>query len=96
LVIDRDGTAVEELKDYAMVPLPAGRVQIEHGLTGLKISGELRADTKRTVLTSQTQANAAFAQARRISWVDIYENPILLDTEGRATAVNALLRLEHG
>jgi hypothetical protein len=94
LVIGRGGTAVEELKDYATLLLPAGRAQIEDALAGLKISGKLSlSDTERTALVTQIQAVAAFAEQHRSSLVELDVNPIILDTAGRATAVDALLRL---
>lgn len=94
LVIGRSGTAVEELKDYATLLLPAGRAQIEDALAGLKISSKLRlSDTERTVLVTQIQAIAAFAEAHRSRLVELDVNPIILDTAGRATAVDALLKL---
>ena len=94
LVIGRGGTAVEELKDHATLLLPAGHAQIEDALAGLKISGKLRlSDTERTVLVTQIQAIAAFAEQHRSCLVELDVNPIILDTEGRATAVDALLRL---
>ncbi|NCX84176.1 MAG: CoA-binding protein, partial [Rhodobacteraceae bacterium] len=94
LVIGRGGTAVEELKDYATLLLPAGRAQIEDALAGLKISGKLRlSETERTTLVTQIQAIAAFAEQHRSCLVELDVNPIILDTAGRATAVDALLRL---
>ncbi|MEP3847964.1 MAG: hypothetical protein ABJM43_21690 [Paracoccaceae bacterium] len=74
--------------------LPAGHAQIEDALAGLKISGKLRlSDTERTALVTQIQAVAAFAEQHRSSLVELDVNPIILDTAGRATAVDALLRL---
>lgn len=97
LIIGRGGTAVEELKDYDSLLLPAGRAQIEDALAGLKISGKLRlSDTERTVLVTAIQAIAAFAEQHKNSLVELDVNPIILDTEGRATAVDALLRLARG
>jgi acyl-CoA synthetase (NDP forming) len=94
LVIGRGGTAVEELKDYATLLLPAGHAQIEDALASLKISGKLRlSETERTTLVTQIQAIAAFAEQHRSCLVELDVNPIILDTAGRATAVDALLRL---
>jgi succinyl-CoA synthetase beta subunit len=94
LVIGRGGTAVEELKDYATLLLPVGHTQIEDALVGLKISGKLGlSDTERNVLVAQIQAIAAFAEQHRSSLVELDANPIILDSEGGATAVDALLRL---
>jgi acyl-CoA synthetase (NDP forming) len=96
LVIGRGGTAVEELKDYATLLLPAGHTQIEDALASLKISGKLRlSDTERTALVTQIQAVAAFAEQHRSSLVELDVNPIILDSDGRATAVDALLRLRR-
>lgn len=50
LVIGRGGTAVEELKDYATLLLPAGRAKIEDALAGLKISGKLMLADKSVLL----------------------------------------------
>ena len=97
LVIGRGGTAVEELKDYATLLLPAGRAEIEDALAGLKISGKLRlSDSERIVLVTAIQAIAAFAEQHKNSLVELDVNPIILDAEGRATAVDALLRLARG
>ena len=97
LVIGRGGTAVEELNDYATLLLPASRAQIEDALASLRISGKLKlSDAERTVLVTQIQAIAAFAKAHRSCLVELDVNPIILDTEGRATAVDALLRLTRG
>lgn len=94
LILGRGGTAVEELKDYATLLLPAGRAQIEDALASLKISGKLKlSDSERTVPVTQNQSIAAFAEAHRSSLVELDVNPIILDTEGRTTAVDALLRL---
>ena len=94
LVIGRGGAAVEELKDYATLTLPAGHAQIEDALASLKISGKLRlSETERTTLVTQIQAIAAFAEQHRSCLVELDVNPIILDTAGRATAVDALLRL---
>ena len=74
--------------------LPAGHAQIEDALVGLNISGKLRLSyTERSVLVSQIQAIAAFAEQHRSCLVELDVNPIILDTAGRATAVDALLRL---
>ena len=97
LVIGRGGTAVEELEDYATLLLPAGHAQFEDALASLKISGKLKfSDAERTVLVTQIQAIATFAEGHRSSLVELDVNPIILDTEGRATAVDALLRLARG
>lgn len=97
LVIGRGGTAVEELKDYATLLLPAGHAQFEDALASLKISGKLKlSDAERTVLVTQIQAIATFAEGHRSSLVELDVNPIILDTEGRATAVDALLWLARG
>ena len=97
LVIGHGGTAVEELKDYATLLLPAGHAEIEDSLSGLKISAKLRlSDTERTLLVTQIQAIAAFAEQHRSCLVELDVNPIILDNEGCATAVDALLRLARG
>ena len=77
--------------------LPAGHAQFEDALASLKISGKLKlSDAERTVLVTQIQAIATFAEGHRSSLVELDVNPIILDTEGRATAVDALLRLARG
>jgi len=52
-------------------------------------------DTERTALVTQIQAVAAFAEQHRSSLVELDVNPIILDSDGRATAVDALLRLRR-
>jgi acyl-CoA synthetase (NDP forming) len=97
LILGRGGTSVEELKDYATLLLPAGRTQIEDALATLKISRKLKlTDAERTVLVAAVEAIAAFSAQHRSRLVELDVNPIILDTGGRATAVDALLRLTRG
>lgn len=97
LVIGRGGTAVEEVKDYETLLLPAGRPQIEDALGKLKISRKLRlSNAERTALVREIEAIAAFAKQHSSRLVELDVNPIILDTEGRATPVDTLLRLACG
>jgi hypothetical protein len=76
------------------ISVDTGHAQIEDVLASLKISGKLRlSETERTTLVTQIQAIAAFAEQHRSCLVELDVNPIILDTAGRATAVDALLRL---
>ena len=97
LILGRGGTAVEELKDYVLLLIPAGRAEIEDALANLKICIQLKlSGAERTVLVTQIQAIASFVIKHRSSLVELDVNPIILDTEGHATAVDALLRLTEG
>jgi acetate---CoA ligase (ADP-forming) len=76
------------------ISVDTGHAQIEDVLASLKISGKLRlSETERTTLVTQIQAIAAFAEQHGSCLVELDVNPIILDTAGRATAVDALLRL---
>ena len=95
LIIGRGGTAVEELRDYALLLLPASVQQIEAAVSGLAITQKLRLDeAAQSALISAVQAIAAFALDQREQLVELDVNPLILDAGGSVTAVDALVRMK--
>ena len=94
LVIGRGGTAVEELRDYALLLLPASVQQIEAAVSGLAITQKLRLDeAAQSALVSAVQAIAAFALDQRDQLVELDVNPLILDAGDSVTAVDTLLSM---
>ena len=94
LIIGRGGTAVEELRDYALLLLPASVQQIETAVSSLAITQKLRLDEVATsALVSAVQAIAAFALDQREQLMELDVNPLILDAGGCVTAVDALLNM---
>ena len=95
LIIGRGGTAVEELRDYALLLLPASVQQITAAVSGLAITQQLRLDeATQSALVSAVQAIAAFALDQREQLVELDVNPLILDADGSVTAVDALVRVK--
>lgn len=95
LIIGRGGTAVEELRDYALLLLPASVQQIKTAVSGLAITQKLRLDgAAQSALVSAVQAIAAFAMDNREQLVELDVNPLILDAGGSVTAVDALVRMK--
>ena len=94
LVIGRGGIAVEELKDFTTLLLPASAVQIEDALCGLSLTRKLRLHDDEIAALTQTIVNIArFAWDNRNRLVELDVNPILLDAGGGVTAVDAYVRI---
>ena len=82
------------MKDYATLVFPAGRAQIDGALAGFKISRHQRLTKGETSnLLVAIEAIPVFADQNRERLVELDVNPMILNAEGRVTAVNALLRL---
>lgn len=95
LIIGRGGTAVEELRDYALLLLPASLQQIETAVSGLAITQKMRLDEEvQSALVAAVQAIAAFALDNREQLVELDVNPLILDADGEVTAVDALVRVK--
>ena len=95
LIIGRGGTAVEELRDYALLLLPASTQQTKRAVSGLAITQNLRLDeVAQSALVSAVQAIAAFAMDNREQLVELDVNPLILDAGGSVTAVDALVRMK--
>jgi acyl-CoA synthetase (NDP forming) len=94
LIIGRGGTAVEELRDYALLLLPASVQQIKKAVSGLAITQKMRLDeAAQSALVSAVKAIATFALDNREQLVELDVNPIILDAAGTCTAVDALVRV---
>ncbi len=94
LVIGRGGTAVEELRDFITLLLPAGRAEIEDALRGLHLTRKLRLRDGEVAALTQTIVDIArFAEANRDRLAELDVNPILLDAQGGVTAVDAYMRI---
>lgn len=94
LVIGRGGTSVEELKDFITLLLPASEAQIDYALRGLRITSKLNLDDEEVAALTRTIKNIAqFAEDNRMRLAELDVNPILLDTAGSVTAVDAYLRI---
>ena len=95
LIIGRGGTAVEELRDYGLLLLPASVHQIKTVVSGLAMTQKLRLDeTAQSALISAVQAIAAFALDNREQLVELDVNPLILDADDGVTAVDVLLRMK--
>ena len=94
LVIGRGGTDVEELKDFTTLLLPTSSAQIQQALQSLRITRRLQLQETDVAALTQTIYNIAlFADHVRNKLVELDVNPILLDTSGDVTAVDASLRI---
>ncbi|WP_170551322.1 acetate--CoA ligase family protein [Ruegeria atlantica] len=94
LIIGCGGTAVEELRDFTTLLLPASSAQINDALLGLHLTRKLRLrDGEVAALTRIIVNIAQFADANRDRLVELDVNPILLDAQGGVTAVDAYLRI---
>jgi acyl-CoA synthetase (NDP forming) len=89
------GVAVELMRDFTTVILPAGRAQIERALRSLKLfplldgwRGRPRANTNAAL--DAIEALCTFAEERRDRLVELEVNPLVL-TERSAVAVDAVL-----
>lgn len=86
LVIGRGGVAVEELRDYALVLLPAGERELDAALARLGPPANGLAALRQAARTVE-----AFALAHRDSLVELDINPVLVTRDGGAVAVDALV-----
>jgi acyl-CoA synthetase (NDP forming) len=94
LIIGRGGTDVEELRDLAMLLLPVSAVQIEDALRRLNLVRKLRLDQQDIASLVQVVSQVAqFSKQYRERLVELDVNPIILDTFGNCTAVDAIMRI---
>ena len=94
LVIGRGGTAVEELKDFTTLLLPASPAEIDDALRGLSLTRKLGLHADEVAALTQTIVDIAqFAEDNRERLAELDVNPILLDQAGRVTAVDAYMRI---
>ena len=94
LVIGCGGTAVEELKDFTTLLLPASVAQIDEAVRGLSLARKLRLDQRDipTLVKAVSEIVELITQYRdRLVELDV--NPIILDAAGNCTAVDALVRM---
>ncbi len=90
LVIGAGGVDVEQLKDSAVLFLPATRAMIEAAIAGLRTAAGLSALARRR-LADIAEAVAAYAVTNRQSLVSLDINPVIVTREGEAVAVDALI-----
>ena len=94
LIIGRGGTDVEELRDFAMLLLPVSAVQIEDALRRLNLVRKLRLEQQDIASLVQVVSQVAqFSDQYRERLVELDVNPIILDTFGNCTAVDAMMRI---
>ena len=94
LVIGRGGTDVEELRDFATLLLPVSAVQIEDAIRRLSLVRKLGLDQQDIASLVQVVSQVAqFSDQYRERLVELDVNPIILDTFGNCTAVDAMMRM---
>ena len=94
LVIGRGGTAVEELKDFITLLLPASAVEIDEAVRGLSLVRKVRLDQRdRHTLAKAVSEIVQLVTQYRDRLVELDVNPIILDAAGNCTAVDALVRM---
>ena len=94
LVIGRGGTDVEELRDFATLLLPVSAVQIEDAIRRLSLVRKLGLDQQDIASLVQVVSQVAqFSDHYRDRLVELDVNPIILDTFGNCTAVDAMMRM---
>ena len=94
LVIGRGGTDVEELRDFATLLLPVSAVQIEDAIRRLSLVRKLGLDQQDIASLVQVVSQVAqFSDQYRERLVELDVNPIILDTFGKCTAVDAMMRI---
>lgn len=94
LVVGRGGTAVEDLKDFVTLLLPVSTNQLASAVSRLNISRKLKlSDQEIMVLVETINAIAELAVDRRDRLEELDVNPIILDSTGKVTAVDALVRM---
>ena len=94
LVIGRGGTDVEELRDFATLLLPVSAVQIEDAIRRLSLVRKLGLDQQDIASLVQVVSQVAqFSDQYRDRLVELDVNPIILDTFGNCTAVDAMMRM---
>ena len=94
LVIGRGGTAVEELKDFITLLLPASAVEIDEAVRGLSLVRKVRLDQRdRHTLAKAVSEIVQLVTQYRDRLVELDVNPMILDAAGNCTAVDALVRM---
>ena len=94
LVIGHGGTAVETLRDFVTLLLPASPNQIRRALKRLEICRRLQlTDAQITALTETISRIGEFADDHRDRLEELDVNPLILDASGRVTAVDTFMRL---
>ena len=94
LVIGRGGSDVEELRDFATLLLPVSAVQIEDAIRRLSLVRKLGLDQQDIASLVQVVSQVAqFSDQYRERLVELDVNPIILDTFGNCTAVDAMMRM---
>ena len=94
LIIGRGGTDVEELRDFVTLILPVSAAQIEDALRQLNLVRKLRLEQQDIASLVQVVSQVAqFSDQYRERLVELDVNPIILDTFGNCTAVDAMMRI---
>ncbi len=94
MVVGHGGTAVEDLKDFVTLLLPVCATQIAKAINRLQISRKLKlSDQELTALVKTIYCIAELAVDHRDRLQELDVNPIILDSTGHVTAVDALVRM---
>ena len=85
---------MEELRDFVTLLLPVSAVQIEDAIRRLSLVRKLRLDQQYIDSLVQVISQVAqFSEQYRDRLVELDVNPIILDTSGNCTAVDAMVRM---
>ena len=85
---------MEELRDFATMLLPVSAVQIEDAIRRLSLVRKLGLDQQDIASLVQVVSKVAqFSDKYRDRLVELDVNPIILDTFGNCTAVDAMMRM---
>ena len=96
LVVGHGGTAVEDLKDFVTLLLPVSAIQITKAVKRLNICRKLKlSDQEITSLVKTIAHIAELAVDHRDRLEELDVNPIILDSTGNVTAVDALVRMAN-
>ena len=94
LVVGHGGTAVEDLKDFVTLLLPVSATQISKAISRLNISRKIKlSDQDLTALVKSIYPITKLAVDHRDRLQELDVNPIILDSTGHVTAVDALVRM---